>query len=365
MTFPTSPLSEVATLLSGGTPSKADPGLWDGRIPWVSPKDMDQWLLDDTEDHIASAAIGNGTRLAPVGATLIVVRSMGLASRVQIAFPTRDVAFNQDLKAVVPKPGIQPRFLFYALAAARPRIHEQVDEASHGTKRIQTHVLEKLPIPVPAEVTQTAIAMMLGVLDDKIGLNMRTQSTLFEMAQATFDSVLLAATDLPLVPLRDAVDFAYGKALRADGRHAGPVTVMGSNGPIGVHNEMLVDGPGIVIGRKGNPGIVTWVDKAFWPIDTTFFVKPLDGWSLPYLFFELCRLDLPRLAADSAVPGLNRDIALSTPIRKATESIQRKLAADVLPMFALREGLRVESAILGELRDALLPELISGRMTVN
>jgi len=58
---------------------------------------------------------------------------------------------------------------------------------------------------------------------------------------------------------------AYGKALKAEDRRDGNIPVYGSNGQVGWHDERLVPGPGIVVGRKGNPGIATWVPTDFFP----------------------------------------------------------------------------------------------------
>lgn len=86
----------------------------------------------------------------------------------------------------------------------------------------------------------------------------------------------------------EVVEFAYGKALKASNRLPGDVPVFGSNGPVGFHNYALVRGPGIVIGRKGNPGIVTWSSIDFFPIDTTFYMKlKSEILSLHYLFYAL------------------------------------------------------------------------------
>jgi hypothetical protein len=51
--WPVVTLSDVATLSSRGTPSKANPRFWDGDIPWVSPKDMKLDQIEDAEDKIS------------------------------------------------------------------------------------------------------------------------------------------------------------------------------------------------------------------------------------------------------------------------------------------------------------------------
>ena len=110
--------------------------------------------------------------------------------------------------------------------------------------------------------------------------------------------------------LGECIELAYGKALKADDRKGGSIPVYGSNGQVGWHDKKLVAGPGIVVGRKGNPGIVTWAHSDFFPIDTTFYVVPRNtDENLPFWFFALTAQDLPSVAADSAVPGLNRNLA--------------------------------------------------------
>ena len=111
--------------------------------------------------------------------------------------------------------------------------------------------------------------------------------------------------------LGNLLELTYGKALKADNRKQdGETPVYGSNGQVGWHNMSLVRGPGIVVGRKGNPGTVTWAHSNFFPIDTTFYVVPKNDKNILYfLYFALKSQNLSSLAADSAVPGLNRNLA--------------------------------------------------------
>lgn len=74
--FETVPLPEIGHLYSGGTPSKANPDLWDGDVPWFSPKDIKSSHLKDSIDHIAETAISN-TSLRLLPADTIVLSSAG------------------------------------------------------------------------------------------------------------------------------------------------------------------------------------------------------------------------------------------------------------------------------------------------
>ena len=276
-----------------------------------------------------------------------------------------------------------------------------------GRQRVPVDCLDHLEIPLPPLPEQRAIAHVLGTLDDKIELNRRMNETLEEMARALFKSWFvdfdpvrakmegrwrrgeslpglpaeyydlfserLVASELGEVPegwevkaLGEIVDFAYGKALRAYDRKSGTVPVYGSNGQVGWHNERLVLGPGIVVGRKGNPGIVTWAHSDFFPIDTTFYVVPKDDdGGMPFLFFALRNQDLPSVSADSAVPGLNRNLAYMNrqliPDRLIVDEFNNCAGA----IFTRRQKLEEESRALAAQRDALLPRLVSGEVIFN
>jgi type I restriction enzyme S subunit len=93
----------------------------------------------------------------------------------------------------------------------------------------------------------------------------------------------------------------YGKALKADNRKVGTVPVYGSAGVVGSHEESLVDGPGVIVGRKGNVGSVFWSNTRFFPIDTVFYVTS----ELPLLFVFFLLSYIEFINNDAAVPGLN------------------------------------------------------------
>ncbi|MCY4114897.1 MAG: restriction endonuclease subunit S [Chloroflexi bacterium] len=161
--------------------------------------------------------------------------------------------------------------------------------------------------------------------------------------------------------LGELVELAYGKALRAADRKDGTVPVYGSNGQVGWHDEKLVVGPGIVVGRKGNPGVVTWAHGDFYPIDTTFYVVPRNAnFGVHFLFFALSIQDLPSVAADSAVPGLNRKLAYMNMQLLPNTPLVAEFNDYARDIFSRRHRLQSESRYLAAQRDALLPELMSG-----
>jgi type I restriction enzyme S subunit len=174
--------------MSGGTPSKANAAYWTGDIPWVSAKDMKSFRLHDAEDHISPEAVGNGGKMVSAGDILLLVRGMTLHNDVPICMAMRDMAFNQDIKAIRAVAGVDSAFLAYWLLAHKPDLLASVDSAGHGTGRLVTETLKKRAVRLPSLPEQKRIAHILGTLDDKIELNRRMNATLEGISRAIFKS---------------------------------------------------------------------------------------------------------------------------------------------------------------------------------
>jgi len=126
----------------------------------------------------------------------------------------------------------------------------------------------------------------------------------------------------------DFAPFNYGKGLPEKLRNSsGNVTVFGSNGIVGRHDESLSDGPGIIVGRKGTVGAVHFSPGPFWPIDTTFYILPDNRRDIRFTYYLLYALGLESMNSDSAVPGLNRNAAHARTIVVPPLPEQRAIAA--------------------------------------
>jgi type I restriction enzyme S subunit len=133
----------------------------------------------------------------------------------------------------------------------------------------------------------------------------------------------------------DEIELCYGKGLPATKRKMGKIPVFGSNGVVGYHNEFLVKGPGVIIGRKGSVGEVKFSTESFWPIDTTYFLKLKDKGDIRFWYYFLLTLKLNKMNTHSAVPGLNRDTVLQVK-RRIPEFIEQQEIAKILSNLDLK-----------------------------
>ncbi len=156
----------------------------------------------------------------------------------------------------------------------------------------------------------------------------------------------------------------YGKALKKTERIEGPYPVYGSGGVTGSHNNYLIEGPSIIVGRKGSIGTLYWEDGKFHPIDTVYYVANKEGVPLSYLYYLMETLNLPSMNTDAAVPGLNRDNVYRLEVMKPAQSILDKFNNYVSAIRKLIQKNNISTTTLTGLRDTLLPKLLSGEITL-
>ncbi|NOI25930.1 restriction endonuclease subunit S [Vibrio mediterranei] len=267
--------------------------------------------------------------------------------------------------------------------------------------KLPLYSIEKIKVYWPARFEREKIVDQLATIDRKLDLNVQTNQTLEHMAQAIFKSWFvdfdpvkakmngeqpegmdaataslfpekLVESEFGLIPkgwepkkLKDIVELAYGKALKKTDRVAGDVPVYGSGGLTGYHNQSLVEGPGIIVGRKGTVGSVYWEPKAFYPIDTVFYVKPKAGYSLKYCHLVLQNLGLKDMNTDAAVPGLNRNNAYRLDVITPSESVLKKFEEMMQSFQSKVDANNAQNASLESLRDTLLPKLLSGEIELD
>jgi type I restriction enzyme S subunit len=134
--------------------------------------------VSDSEDRVSELAIGHGTRLAPAGSVLVMVRGMGLHQGVRISLATRDVTFNQDVKALVPR-GLSSTHLLFALLDLSPYLFAAVESSGHGTGKIPTDKLDVITFCLPEDDgVRSQLSAFIDPMNDKIASNDREISTL-------------------------------------------------------------------------------------------------------------------------------------------------------------------------------------------
>ena len=240
--------------------------------------------------------------------------------------------------------------------------------------------LRQIEICLPSFATQERISCVLDSLDDLIENDRRRVEVLREMTLAIYrewfvhfrypghESVPLVDSAQGQIPdtwmattLGSVIELKYGKALKAGDRAGGGVAVVGSSGVVGWHDHSLVAGPAIVVGRKGNVGSVTWLDGPSWPIDTTYFVMS----RLPLRFVAEQLRGIEFINTHAAVPGLSRESAYGKPFLVPADEVLASYEEIASTLGLQASALTSHSERLVELRNVLLPRLVTGQIDVS
>ncbi len=187
-------LGDLTDWSSGGTPSKKNTEFWIGTIPWISASSMRSTRYSESELKITPEGLKSGSRLAPMGSILLLVRGSILHQKIPVGITTRDVAFNQDVKAIqikrhlVDSEVIDNWYLFYWFKANEKLLLSIVESTGIGAGKLDTKQLQGLEVDVPSWGEQQQIVACCKAIEEKEIINAQINQTLEQIAQAIFKS---------------------------------------------------------------------------------------------------------------------------------------------------------------------------------
>lgn len=367
-------IKDLGRVVTGKTPSKDNPTDWGTDIDFITPTDFaaDSKYLEGVGRKISMDGMNRYKNMI-LQAGAVVVTCIG-SDMGKVVVSRKKALTNQQINSIIVNRSVfDVDFVYYKLKSLYPELRSIAEEGGSTMPIITKTTFENIQLNAPELSVQKEIAHVLNIYDEKIENNNRIIKNLEDMAQTVFDEwfvkfrfpgyekVKMIDSDMGQIPegwsackIGDVIELAYGKALKEEDRIAGGFPVVGSSGVVGRHAEKIVSGPGIVIGRKGNAGSVIWVDEGFYPIDTTFYVKT--GLAMIYCFFLLNKQIFS--SSDSAVPGLNRDVAYMNDILIADDQTISLFCNKVTAIFQIRRSLEDENSLLEKSRDVLLKQLI-------
>lgn len=279
-----------------------------------------------------------------------------------------------------------PDFLYYLIISPiirEPAIKSMV--GSSGRQRVQTDVVQKLMVRVPDLNTQRAIAGILKSLDDKIAENRKINNNLEQQAKALYKdwffdfSPFSSDGNLPngwhfgtvgdIIQLHDSKRVPLSGAERD--KMAKVYPYYGATSLMDYVDNYLFDGIYLLLGEDGTVvdglgfPILQYVYGQFWVNNHAHIITGKEGFSVEelYLFFSLTNIK-------SIVTGAVQQKVSQQNLKKVPAIIPSKQALSafdeiIQPIFAQIRNLRDENANLSQLRDTLLPKLMSGELDVS
>lgn len=160
-------MSELGEWSGGKTPSMAEHSYWDnGTIPWISSKDMKSSMLSDTQNHITDVAIKEASMtLYPANSIVMVTRSGILKHTFPVAFVPFETTINQDIKILVTRKGVLPRYAFHAIQGKGQDILIKTKKQGGTVDSLEFQKVLNYKIPLPSLNEQSRIVSILDRFD--------------------------------------------------------------------------------------------------------------------------------------------------------------------------------------------------------
>ena len=212
-------IDDVCTrITSGGTPSRRNPEFFiNGSVPWVKTQELQDGWIRATEEQITEDAVkSSSAKLLPAKSVLLAMYGATVGQLGVLASP---MACNQACCALIVNDEIVDfRYVYYLLLQHRAVIKSLATGAAQ--QNLSAAQIKQFRFAFPDRKAQEQVADVLSGLDDKIDLNRRINQTLEAMAQAIFKSwfvdfdpvkAKIAATAEGCDPQRAAMSVISGK----------------------------------------------------------------------------------------------------------------------------------------------------------
>lgn len=367
-------LSELADIVTGTTPSSKQPEAWGNELDFITPSDQSEFYREASPSRFLSSYGSElfKKRIVPAGSTNLTCIGSTIG---KVSMAMRPSVTNQQINSIVAKKDVaDPIFIYYMIRNWSGIL--KVEAAGSATPIINKTTLSNYSFVVPPLAEQRAIAEVLEALDDKIAANNRLVAQSDELSQAIFRSSLIG--DNQMLPLSSIADFVNGKAFTKNASGTGRVVIRISemNSGIGnstVFNDIEVDEkhiarPGdILFAWSGSLTLQRWFRPEGIVNQHIFKVIARDE-NPNWLVYELLRDKLgyyKRVAANKATTmGHIQRKDLDELVQVPDDSALARISAQMTALWDNIFNAEQENLQLAATRDALLPQLMSGKIRV-
>ncbi len=383
----TRPLGELVQFTSGGTPSKKRSDYWEGSIPWISAKTLKSERITTSDLFISEDGLNAGSKLAPRGSILLLIRGSGLFNGIPVGLVEREVAFNQDIKCINSRSEIENKFIFYWLISQRKYLMAKVGVTGIGAGKFDLDFLQSLEVPIPSKQERIQIVSFIDAISDKIELNQKINANLQQQLFMLYEC--LSTIDIPFdsVELKTLCNFQEGyvnpsqthqeyfdgniKWLRAVDINESFIintsrTLTKAGFESAKKSALLFKPKTIVISKSGTIGRLGIIADYMCGNRAVINIAPYNENYLPfiYAFLKSKQREFPDMAVGSVQKNLYVSLFDSLVVSLPQEKLDVFCKTGNSLLNAIYNNC-LENTKLSALRDTLLPKLMSGEIDVS
>ena len=366
-------ISDIGTVVGGATPSTKKPENYkNGTIAWITPKDLSTFTgryIQRGERNITEVGLKScSTQLLPKDTVLFSSR----APIGYVAIAANEVCTNQGFKSVVPNENTDPLFLYYLLKYNK----DKIEGMGSGTtfKEVSGNTMKNIVVSIPTDKkVQKRISSMLGSIDDKIEENERINNNLEQQADALYQTFFSpkSGTLGKVVTLDEYCSIFTGKKNANASVNGGKYKFFTCAPEALQIDSYIFDGNAIIVSGNGAyTGRTRFYSGKFDLYQRTYACTLLDNVNPDFIFplYWFVKLELSKKimggTRGSAIPYI-----VMNDLAKFEFIYNEEMFDNYTPLFkSLTEAIQAnefESENLAQIRDSLLPKLMSGELDVS
>jgi type I restriction enzyme, S subunit len=366
-------------VLSGGTPLTSNKEYYEnGNIPWLKTTEVHKEIIRYTDTFITELGLKNSSaKLIPANSLIIAMYGDG-GTAGKVALTKIPLSTNQACcNLVIDNNKAAYDFIYYYLKINYDNL---VNLKTGGSQQnLNAITIKNFKINLPPLQTQQKIANILGTYDELIEVNNERIKILEETAQSIYKEWFVrfrfpnyqntefikgVPKGWEVIKFRDFIKLNRGFDLPNDKIIEGEYPVIASTSTKAFHNEYKSIGEGVITGRSGSLGVVQYINGKYWALNTALYVKDFKGNLPKYVYYFLKEMHLENYDSGAGIPSLNQNHlhGLSFPLPPII--LQNNFNEIISPMFTQIEILKQQNTELRQIRDRLLPRLISGKLPV-
>lgn len=264
-------------------------------------------------------------------------------------------------------------YLYYFLGSNTT--YKQFDKLAAGStvRNLNTELVRGVKVILPPLSEQKRIVAILDEAFEGIDRVIANTEKNLANSRELFQSILKSQfssikNDWITTTIGKQITLQRGFDITKKQQTLGNIPVVSSGGIKSFHDIAMAQAPGVVIGRKGTLGKVFYLDRDFWPHDTTLWVKNFNNNYPKFVYYFFQTLDVIKLDTGTANPALNRNlihpIEVNWPPICQQEEITKKLDFSFAETQRLEAIYRQKIAALNELKQSILQKAFTGELTV-
>lgn len=377
-------LAELGEIVGGATPSTKDEQNYGGDIAWITPKDLSTLkgrFISRGERNITEKGLRScSAQIMPKNAVLFSSR----APIGYVAIAANPVCTNQGFKSIVSNSDNDPMFLYYLLKYNK----NAIEAMGSGTtfKEVSGSTMRGIRVYVPiSKAEQQRIAAILSALDEKIAINREINDNLQQQAASIFAEWLNTCTDFSTIGdmAHNILDYSpvgseQIRLLNSSDVTEGvfPIAPLVPNKDLKGHFKKRFKFGDILYSeirpRNHHYGFVLFDASDYIASTRLMVIRAIENKVSPAMLYQY--LLLPEVEAEFTLKTESRSGTFPQGNYADMASIQvpysptnsQTAVSEILSRirFAIAQN-QFESQRLAELRDTLLPKLMSGEIDVS